>query len=355
MRSTRIVHVISAHAEGEVGDVIVGGVAPPPGETLWEQSRSIATDETPQLPAERAPRRRVPPHQFAGAAEGQRAQMGFIIMEPVHTPPMSGSNGICVATVLLETGILPMQEPETRLTLEAPGGIVEVFAACRDGRWSASWCATSLPSPTGSAPPSKWRGSARSRSTRPMAATAPSSSMRRPRLRAHAGRGTRARGSRHARHARCERAARFPPPENPDWAHISFCQIAGQLGREDGALSGSGRRDPAWQNRPLAHRDRLFGAYGRVAGARHDGVGDAFIGRSIIGPASIAASRAKRRSAAGPRSSPPSRPRLGDRHPPAHARPERPLARGLHSRGHLGGAVIAIGHAASADRAPDRP
>ena len=30
MRSTKTVHVISAHAEGEVGDVIVGGVAPPP-------------------------------------------------------------------------------------------------------------------------------------------------------------------------------------------------------------------------------------------------------------------------------------------------------------------------------------
>ena len=46
MRSTKTVHVISAHAEGEVGDVIVGGVAPPPGETLWEQSRFIARNKT---------------------------------------------------------------------------------------------------------------------------------------------------------------------------------------------------------------------------------------------------------------------------------------------------------------------
>jgi proline racemase len=46
---------------------------------------------------------------------------------------MSGSNSICVATVLLETGILPMEEPETRLVLEAPGGLVEVRARCRDG------------------------------------------------------------------------------------------------------------------------------------------------------------------------------------------------------------------------------
>ena len=46
MRSSKTIHVISAHAEGEVGDVIVGGVAPPPGATLWEQRRWIAEDQT---------------------------------------------------------------------------------------------------------------------------------------------------------------------------------------------------------------------------------------------------------------------------------------------------------------------
>ena len=60
--------------------------------------------------------------------------MGFIIMEPEDTPPMSGSNSICVATVLLDAGILPMQEPETRFTLEAPGGLVAVTAECRNGK-----------------------------------------------------------------------------------------------------------------------------------------------------------------------------------------------------------------------------
>jgi proline racemase len=47
---------------------------------------------------------------------------------------MSGSNSICVATVLLETGILPMQEPETELALEFPGGVVRVNAACAAGK-----------------------------------------------------------------------------------------------------------------------------------------------------------------------------------------------------------------------------
>jgi proline racemase len=60
--------------------------------------------------------------------------MGFIIMEPEDTPPMSGSNSICVATVLLDSGIVPMTEPQTRLTLEAPGGLIEVVADCRHGK-----------------------------------------------------------------------------------------------------------------------------------------------------------------------------------------------------------------------------
>jgi trans-L-3-hydroxyproline dehydratase len=59
---------------------------------------------------------------------------GFIIMEPTEYPAMSGSNTICVATVLLETGMVEMQEPETTMRLEAPGGVVEVRAVCEGGR-----------------------------------------------------------------------------------------------------------------------------------------------------------------------------------------------------------------------------
>ncbi len=60
--------------------------------------------------------------------------MGFIIMEPEDTPPMSGSNCICVSTVLLDAGIIPMTEPVTKLTLEAPAGLIEVTATCRNGK-----------------------------------------------------------------------------------------------------------------------------------------------------------------------------------------------------------------------------
>jgi trans-L-3-hydroxyproline dehydratase len=59
---------------------------------------------------------------------------GFIIMEPTEYPAMSGSNAICVATVLLETGMVEMREPETTLRLEAPAGVVEVTARCANGK-----------------------------------------------------------------------------------------------------------------------------------------------------------------------------------------------------------------------------
>jgi len=135
LRSSKTIHVISAHAEGEVGDVIVGGVMPPPGETLWEQSRWIARDQTLRNFMLNEPRGGVFRHvNLLVPPKHPDADAGFIIMEPEDTPPMSGSNSICVATVLLDAGIVPMTEPETTLVLEAPGGLVKVRAECRNGK-----------------------------------------------------------------------------------------------------------------------------------------------------------------------------------------------------------------------------
>jgi len=135
MRSVKIVHTVSCHCEGEVGDVIVGGAAPPPGKTLWEQSRFIASDGRLRRYMLNEPRGGVFRHvNLLVPPKDPRARIGWIIMEPEDTPPMSGSNAICVATVVLETGIVEMIEPETRLTMEAPGGLVEVRAECANGK-----------------------------------------------------------------------------------------------------------------------------------------------------------------------------------------------------------------------------
>lgn len=135
MRSSQTIHVISAHAEGEVGDVIVGGVLPPPGDTLWAQSRWIAADGRLRNFVLNEPRGGVFRHvNLLVPPKHPEADAAFIIMEPEDTPPMSGSNSICVSTVLLDGGLVPMTEPETRLTLEAPGGLVRVRAECRNGK-----------------------------------------------------------------------------------------------------------------------------------------------------------------------------------------------------------------------------
>jgi proline racemase len=135
MRSTKTIHVISCHAEGEVGDVIVGAVAPPPGETLWEQRNWIEKNQTLRNFVLNEPRGGVFRHvNLLVPPRHPEAQMAWIIMEPEHTPPMSGSNSICVSTVLLDSGIIPMQEPVTEMVLEAPGGLVRVRAECRDGK-----------------------------------------------------------------------------------------------------------------------------------------------------------------------------------------------------------------------------
>ncbi|MBO9475770.1 proline racemase family protein [Shimia sp. R10_1] len=135
MRSSKTIHVISAHAEGEVGDVIVGGVLPPPGETLWEQRRFIAEDQTLRNFVLNEPRGGVFRHvNLLVPPKHPEADAAWIIMEPEDTPPMSGSNSICVSTVLLDGGLIPMQEPVTHMTLEAPGGLVRVRAECKNGK-----------------------------------------------------------------------------------------------------------------------------------------------------------------------------------------------------------------------------
>jgi trans-L-3-hydroxyproline dehydratase len=135
MRASRLVTVVGCHAGGEIGNVIVGGVLPPPGETVFEQMLALAADDSLRRLLLREPRGSVAVHaNLVVPSKRPDCAAGFIVMEPTEYPVMSGSNAICVATVLLETGMVRVDEPETVLRLEAPAGVVEVRAACRDGR-----------------------------------------------------------------------------------------------------------------------------------------------------------------------------------------------------------------------------
>src|SRR5205085_6319648 len=135
MRSRRSITVVGCHAGGEVGHVVVAGVEPPPGASVFEQMQALEADDSLRRLLLREPRGSVATHaNLIVPATREDCDAGYIIMEPTEYPAMSGSNTICVATVLLETGMVEMREPETTLRLEAPAGVVEVNATCRNGK-----------------------------------------------------------------------------------------------------------------------------------------------------------------------------------------------------------------------------
>ncbi|HLX19960.1 MAG TPA: proline racemase family protein [Gaiellaceae bacterium] len=135
MRVNRVITVVGCHAGGEVGNVVVGGVLPPPGATVFERMQALRADDSLRRLLLREPRGSVAVHaNLVVPTTREDCAVGYIIMEPTEYPAMSGSNTICVATVLLETGMVEMREPETTIRLEAPAGVVEVTARCRDGR-----------------------------------------------------------------------------------------------------------------------------------------------------------------------------------------------------------------------------
>ena len=127
--------VIGCHAGGEVGNVVVAGVDPPSGSSVREQMEALRADDRLRRFLLREPRGSVATHaNLIVPATRPDCAYGYVIMEPTEYPLMSGSNTICVATVLLETGMVELREPETVLLLEAPAGVVEARCACRDGR-----------------------------------------------------------------------------------------------------------------------------------------------------------------------------------------------------------------------------
>ncbi|MFF2315263.1 proline racemase family protein [Arthrobacter sp. NPDC058097] len=131
-----MLNVVDAHAEGESGKVVVGGVGPVPGATMFDKMLYFSEhlDHLRKLLLSE-PRGAVWHNaNVLLPSNHPEADFGFIILESTEYPAMSGSNTMCVATVLLETGILPMSEPITRLVLEAPAGLIGIEAACSDGK-----------------------------------------------------------------------------------------------------------------------------------------------------------------------------------------------------------------------------
>lgn len=136
MRVNNLVDVVGCHAEGEVGNVVVGGVGDVPGATMLEKRDHLRLhrDDLRQRLLKEPRGNVVRSVNVVLPATDPAAAMGYVVMESTEYPVMSGSNTICVATVLLETGMVAMSEPLTRLTLESPAGLIDLECQCRDGK-----------------------------------------------------------------------------------------------------------------------------------------------------------------------------------------------------------------------------
>ena len=286
MRSSKTIHVVSCHAEGEVGDVIVGGVAQPPGDTLWEQRNWIAKDQTLRNFVLNEPRGGVFRHvNLLVPPKHPDADMGWIIMEPEDTPPMSGSNAICVATVLLDTGILPMSEPLTEIILEAPGGLVRIRADCHHGK-AERITLRNLPSFAGQLDvPLDVPGLGQitvdtafgGDSFVVVDAAALGFELIASEARALADLGVTITNA-------ANDQLTFHHPTNPDWRHFSFCLFAGPIARTGTHLSTSaavaiqpGKIDRSPTGTAASARMALLHARGEMQ------TGETFTARSIIG------------------------------------------------------------------------
>jgi proline racemase len=136
MRWSKVYTVVDCHAEGESGKVVTGGVFDVPGKTMFDKMKYLEQHRDGLRKFLLFEPRGTVNHNanVLLPSNNPAAQMGFVILESTEYPAMSGSNTMCVATVLLETGILPMTEPITELTLEAPAGLIKVTCACKDGK-----------------------------------------------------------------------------------------------------------------------------------------------------------------------------------------------------------------------------
>jgi proline racemase len=136
MRSRSMLSVVGCHAEGEVGDVVVGGFLPPKGGSMFERMRVMERDfDHIRRFLLCEPRGSVCRHvNILTPPIDPSCDVGVIIMEPTEYVPMSGSNLICTVTVLLETGIVTMREPETVVMVDTPAGPVKAVARCEAGK-----------------------------------------------------------------------------------------------------------------------------------------------------------------------------------------------------------------------------
>jgi len=127
---------VDSHTEGMPTRVITGGIDPIPGATMLERKLHFEREmDDLRLLLMREPRG----HSAMSGAILQPptrddADWGVLFIEVSGCLPMCGHGTIGVATVLVETGRVPVREPETVVRLDTPAGLVEARVAVSGGR-----------------------------------------------------------------------------------------------------------------------------------------------------------------------------------------------------------------------------
>jgi proline racemase len=131
-----MIQAVDAHADGMPGRVITGGVGDVPGQTMLDKARYLHEhrDDLRQLMLREPRGYPASCCNLVLPSADPAAEYGYVIMEHVEYPAMSGTNTICVATVLIETGMVEVTEPVTTFTLEAPAGLIGIRATVEAGK-----------------------------------------------------------------------------------------------------------------------------------------------------------------------------------------------------------------------------
>lgn len=135
MRSRLVLHTVESHTEGMPTRVVTGGVAPLPGATMMER-RDYFVEHLDHLRGflMNEPRGHA---SMSGAIlqppTRPDADWGVLFIEVSGCLPMCGHGTIGVATVLVETGMVPVTEPVTTVRLDTPAGLVQVDVRVEDG------------------------------------------------------------------------------------------------------------------------------------------------------------------------------------------------------------------------------
>jgi proline racemase len=136
MRAARYFAAVDSHTEGMPTRVVTGGVGPIPGATMLERRETFLREmDDLRLLLMREPRGHA---AMSGAIlqppTREDADWGVLFIEVSGCLPMCGHGTIGVATVLVETGMVEVTEPETVVRLDVPAGLVEARVAVEGGR-----------------------------------------------------------------------------------------------------------------------------------------------------------------------------------------------------------------------------